>query len=333
MSSYREKLETLYDAEKKGKLSHAYLFCSGTYGAQINAAKELAKAILCRDEKSRNLVVNGTHPDLHILSPEDGSSTLSVNTIREELVEKTYKRPYYSGRSVFIVQNAHLMSVGASNALLKVLEEPPEYVVIILTSKSSQLMLDTILSRVIKVDFRVCDIKELPVFEDVEENERMIIFERALCLPQIYSELLDGERDQELLLYAVSENIDEDEQMKFFKKQMRKKDIKVSGVLFLRTWLTKWYFDKVLSKHISFDKKISLLYFYIDLMKAQNTSIPYKKDAYGMILKYFSCRLRKEDDWFIIEKIYSALGLFSEFEQYDTTNIEGLVLLLIQRLA
>ncbi|PLX16109.1 MAG: hypothetical protein C0601_10825 [Candidatus Muiribacterium halophilum] len=342
MTTYNKKIETLLRSDKKGRLSHAYLFSSGSFGAQEIAARDLARSILCsnkgKDDRaclkcdSCNLALKGNHPDLHVISPEEGSNNISVDMIRSDLIEKAVKRPYYSGRSVFLVSKAHSMSVEASNALLKVLEEPPEYVIILLTTRSEQLMLDTVLSRVVRVNLQSPDVNEIVVPGELSIDEKKLLLERSLYLTQIYSEFIEHayENISDIILCW---NPSEDELVNFFREEMHKKDISRHEIMFLRAWITKWFGDSLLNPGNKKDKKIADMFFYIDIFKAQNKKIPYKKDLFDLMVKYFSARLRNEDDWFIIEKIYSALGLFKEFEQYDTINIEALLMLLLQKLS
>lgn len=88
----------------------------------------------------------GTHPDIEYVLPEEGKKNIGVGVVRNT-IENIYVRPYNAEKKVIVINNFETALTHAQNALLKVLEEPPEYVVFILTSSSEQAMLDTIKSR------------------------------------------------------------------------------------------------------------------------------------------------------------------------------------------
>ncbi len=138
------------------RISHAWLFC-GPSAADLNAlALAFATTIQCTGRtpdqadacmlcKSCRQAMDGNHPDIRVW-PHEKPKTFKVDEVRD-LVSDAFIRPYESERKVYIVPDAHLMNAAAQNALLKTLEEPPEYVVIILLSNSADAMLETILSR------------------------------------------------------------------------------------------------------------------------------------------------------------------------------------------
>lgn len=155
--------EYIDTAIKKDTLNQSYIF----EGAEGTGRRELAlytaKAILCNGEAASNkpcgechsckLIDSGNHPDCVALIHEK-PNTVSVDDIREQVVNDIDVRPYYGGKKVYIIPDAELMSAGAQNALLKTIEEPPVYALIILIVKNKELLLQTIRSRCVTLTFR-----------------------------------------------------------------------------------------------------------------------------------------------------------------------------------
>ncbi len=124
-------------------LFNAYLIES----SDINLAKNVAYTLVS-DVISENSTVDiFSHPDVKIL---EKNSEILISDIREKIVADCVKTPFIARRKFYIICDAGYMNEGASNALLKTLEEPPEFVSIILITKNKDLLLPTILSRCIK---------------------------------------------------------------------------------------------------------------------------------------------------------------------------------------
>ena len=143
--------ELLTNAVKNNKASHSYMFV-GTEGiGKKLIAKEFAKMILCTDEnkycdrcKSCIEFDSNNNPDFRIIDP-DGNS-LKIEQIRE-FQNKVAEKPIISNRKVYIINDSDKMTTEAQNCLLKTLEEPPEFVTIILIGSNESAFLDTIKSR------------------------------------------------------------------------------------------------------------------------------------------------------------------------------------------
>ncbi len=150
--------QQLIQTIKLDKLSHSYLFI-GTDGiGKKLIAKEFAKMMLCTgEEKYCNLCKSclefnsDNHPDFEIIKP-DGNS-LKIEQIRE-MQQKILESPIISQKKVYIIDNADLMTKEAQNCLLKTLEEPPEFVVIILIGSMESNFLSTIKSRCTIIKFK-----------------------------------------------------------------------------------------------------------------------------------------------------------------------------------
>lgn len=158
-----EVKEYLEKIVKSNNVLHSYLFL-GTEGiGKKEIAKEFAKKILCdtKDDdctcKSCVCFDSNNHPDLYIIDYENQS--IKIEEIRK-LTEKVIEKPIISNKKVYIINNAETMTKEAQNCLLKTLEEPPEFVTIILISSNENLILNTIKSRCMSIKFNNID-KEL----------------------------------------------------------------------------------------------------------------------------------------------------------------------------
>lgn len=166
----------------KRNILHSYLFL-GTEGiGKLAIAKEFAKKILClnytEDEtctcKSCTCFNGKNHPDYYIIN-EEGES-IKIDTIRN-ITEKAFEKPILSDKKVYIINDFEKMTKEAQNCLLKTLEEPPDFVVIILISSNENIILNTIKSRCMTIKFHNIDDKELLEYaknvlgyENVSEN-------------------------------------------------------------------------------------------------------------------------------------------------------------------
>jgi len=137
--------------------SHAYLFRGPRGAGKRAAARALAAEILATgaadpdDVRRRALLDPSPHPDLVWLAPR-GAQHL-VDEIRERVIRASAYRPFEGGKRVFVVEAAEAMRDESQNALLKTLEEPPEFVHLILLSSEPEALLETISSRCQAVDF------------------------------------------------------------------------------------------------------------------------------------------------------------------------------------
>lgn len=147
----------LEDIIIKNKVANAYMFIGQESIGKFLFAKEFAKAILCLNEnkpcnkcKSCLELDNSNNPDLTIIEP-DGNN-VKIEQIRE-LNRKVVEKPIVSNKKVYIINDGQNITKEAQNALLKTLEEPPEYVTIILITTSESAFLPTIKSRCTKINF------------------------------------------------------------------------------------------------------------------------------------------------------------------------------------
>lgn len=140
-----------------GRFPHALLI-EGEQGiGKKTLARQLASALVCRGEDKPcgdcsqcRKAMQGYHPDIAVFQPDEKSNIFRVDAVRQ-IIEDAYMKPNEAEHKVYILAGADRMNESAQNALLKILEEPPEYVVFILTAVSKSVMLSTILSRSVVV--------------------------------------------------------------------------------------------------------------------------------------------------------------------------------------
>lgn len=169
--------QELKDAIKNNTISHSYLFSGEDGVGKKLFAKEFAKMILClSDDKYCNKCSScikfdsENNPDFVMLQP-DGNS-IKIAQIRE-MQENVYKKPIVSNKKVFIIDDSDKMTEEAQNSLLKTLEEPPEYIIIILVASNENKLLNTIKSRCLKIGFNNINKTELMQYissEKIMEN-------------------------------------------------------------------------------------------------------------------------------------------------------------------
>ncbi len=136
-----------------GNISHAYLFSGPAGVGKMQVATAFAYSLIQRQDKQAKVYFSeNIHPDLFIIEKLENRSLISKEQITQELEPWLALKPYRAQRRVAIIRDAHLMSLEAANALLKTLEEPPGYALIILISDDDNL-LETVVSRCQMVRF------------------------------------------------------------------------------------------------------------------------------------------------------------------------------------
>ncbi len=156
----REVVGSLENAIRNDKVAHAYIF-TGPKGIGKRMVAEAFAGILLCGERSGNracgqcaccqMVENGSNPDFIVIEAEGNSIGIEeIRKIQSEIIVK----PLYSGKKIYLIAEADKMTVQAQNCLLKTLEEPPPYAVLILTTSNYNAILETIRSRTLKYSFK-----------------------------------------------------------------------------------------------------------------------------------------------------------------------------------
>ena len=177
--------EHFQKAIEYNKVSHAYILTGEAGMGRKSLANAFALTLLCEKGKSEpcmechacKQVLSGSHPDLIYVSHEK-PGTIGVDDIRKQINDTIMIRPYSSYYKVYIVDEAEKMTIQAQNALLKTIEEPPAYAVILLLANNNTGLLPTITSRCVTLNFK-------PVRDEVirkylmEEDRKSVVRERV----------------------------------------------------------------------------------------------------------------------------------------------------------
>lgn len=156
---HTQEIAHLENAIKQHKISHAYIFAGEKGCGKKLLAQEFAKILQCREENapcgkchSCLQAESGNHPDI-IRVTHEKPATITVEEIRE-MVGDVQIKPYSGPYKIYIMPDAEKMNVQAQNALLKTIEEPPAYAVILLLTTNASMLLPTILSRCVQIDMK-----------------------------------------------------------------------------------------------------------------------------------------------------------------------------------
>ena len=179
-------ITTLKNQIKADRIGHAYLFCGTRGTGKTTVAKIFAKAVNCEHPVDGSpcgecamckSIAAGTSMNVIEI---DAASNNGVDNIREIREEVTY-RPTEGKYKVYIIDEVHMLSIGAFNALLKTLEEPPEYVIFILATTEVHKIPITILSRCQQYDFHRISLDTIAArLQELMEKERVDVEERAI---------------------------------------------------------------------------------------------------------------------------------------------------------
>ena len=161
---HEEIIRHLQNAIKTGKISHSYIFAgepgsgkrllAGIYAMTLQC--EAGGENACGKCESCKRAIGKNHPDI-IMVKHEKPNTISIDEIREQVVNDVGIKPYSSPHKIYIIPDAEIMTPQAQNALLKTIEEPPEYAVIMLLTSNIDGLLPTIRSRCVRLDLKVVD--------------------------------------------------------------------------------------------------------------------------------------------------------------------------------
>lgn len=187
-------IQTLKNAIVQNRIAHAYLFCGPRGTGKTSIAKIFAKMLNCEDESNKpcgkctncKMVQNGSHPDIIEI---DAASNNGVDEVRN-LIDKVKYAPMQGKYKVYIIDEVHMMTTGAFNALLKTIEEPPAHVVFILATTEPNKVIPTIISRCQRFDFNKVSQKDIEKrLSIICKEEKIEIDPEAISL---IAQLADG---------------------------------------------------------------------------------------------------------------------------------------------
>lgn len=214
----------LIEALKNDQVSHSYLFVGNSGIGKKMIAKEFAKGILCLDEENKYCdnckscleFDSNNNPDFSIIEPD--GNVLKIDQIRE-MQKKVQEKPIISKRKVYIINNADKMKSEAQNALLKTLEEPPEFVTIILVGENENAFLATIKSRCMILHFNSISNQDMEKYlknnYNIDVTENMLdVFHGSIGKA---IELKDKQEDYKVIESAI-DNIEKEDLIDFTKK-------------------------------------------------------------------------------------------------------------------
>lgn len=167
---HEQVIHHMQNAIRQRKFSHAYLLCGDAGSGKHLVAEAFAKTILCEEGgieacgkcKSCKQAESGNHPDIRAVVRE--KATLGVKEIREQVTADVQIKPYSSPYKVYLIHEAEKMTEEAQNALLKTIEEPPEYAVFLLAVTRQELLLQTVLSRCVLLPFYPVAVNKIKKF-------------------------------------------------------------------------------------------------------------------------------------------------------------------------
>jgi DNA polymerase-3 subunit gamma/tau len=187
-------IKTLKNAISNNRVSHCYIFCGPRGTGKTSTARILAKALNCKKgttpepcNKCENCISisNGSSMDVVEI---DAASNRGINEIRE-LREKVKYLPNILRKKVYIIDEVHMLTTEAFNALLKVLEEPPEHVIFIMATTEPNKVLPTIISRCQRFDFFPIPIDKIKErLAKIARSEKITISNPALSLVSKYAD-------------------------------------------------------------------------------------------------------------------------------------------------
>ena len=180
--------EHMINAVEQKKPSHAYIITGPKLSGKKTIATTFAAALQCEAEdgaakpcmqcRSCRKILSGNHPDIFFV--EKSKTAVSIDDIRTQIKDNIFIKPYESPYKIFIINEAEKMRSEAQNALLKSLEEPPEYVIMMLLCSSKEMMLPTILSRCVNLELRPVEGTKIKKY--LMEEQHLVDYQSDICV-------------------------------------------------------------------------------------------------------------------------------------------------------
>ena len=290
----------------KKSISHAYILAGDSGIGKSKIAREFAMELICEKHTGcgecpacRQFLADA-YPDFFYMDAE-GKESIGIDRIRENIVNDVSIRPYHGKVKIYIIDEADKMTVGAQNALLKTIEEPPEYVVILLLVRNMSLLLETIRSRCIKLLLSAVSndrIKSWLVEKGISEDVATVVASYSNGAPGIAKVMAESEdfagmynQNVEFLKKISEASIND---ILLFIEELKKR---TGGFKDFINFLRLWYRDICILK----------------LTKKMDNLVFIREE--GIIL-----RLSRE---YTLKKINSIIDLIDETETRLNSNVSG----------
>lgn len=290
----------------KKSISHAYILAGDKGIGKSKIAREFAMELICEKHTGcgecpacRQFLADA-YPDFFYMDAE-GKESIGIDRIRENIVNDVSIRPYHGKVKIYIIDEADKMTVGAQNALLKTIEEPPEYVVILLLVRNMSLLLETIRSRCIKLLLSAVSndrIKSWLVEKGISEDVATVVASYSNGAPGIAKVMAESEdfagmynQNVEFLKKISEASIND---ILLFIEELKKR---TGGFKDFINFLRLWYRDICILK----------------LTKKMDNLVFIREE--GIIL-----RLSRE---YTLKKINSIIDLIDETETRLNSNVSG----------
>ena len=290
----------------KQSISHAYILAGDKGIGKSKIAREFAMELICEKNTGcgecpacRQFLADA-YPDFFYMDAE-GKESIGIDRIRENIVNDVSIRPYHGKVKIYIIDEADKMTVGAQNALLKTIEEPPEYVVILLLVRNMSLLLETIRSRCIKLLLSAVSndrIKSWLVEKGISEDVATVVASYSNGAPGIAKVMAESEdfagmynQNVEFLKKISEASIND---ILLFIEELKKR---TGGFKDFINFLRLWYRDICILK----------------LTKKTDNLVFIREE--GIIL-----RLSRE---YTLKKINSIIDLIDETETRLNSNVSG----------
>lgn len=167
---YEQVKEHMKNAVREHRPAHAYIISGPALSGKKTLATAFAAALLCEEGSdepclsctSCHQIDTGNHPDL--INVVKTKTVVGIDDVKDQLINTIVMAPYKSEYKIYVIDEAETMKAEAQNALLKTLEEPPEYAVIILLTTAKDRLLPTVISRCVNLDLRPVNEEEIVKF-------------------------------------------------------------------------------------------------------------------------------------------------------------------------
>ena len=293
------------------RISHAYLFTGQEGIGKKTLAFEFAKALLCKQKqqdscnecKDCKKIDHSNHPDVKFIKTEEDSNNIKIDQIRELQREIVYK-PYETNWKVYIIDEADNMTLEAANSLLKTLEEPPDYAIIILLAEEMSQLLPTVISRCQEIRLKNISremIKAYLVEHGIKENKA-----------GLYSRMAKGS-------LGLALELTNDEEFLNYRREVLDFLVELPGANTVDIFNKIEEMEKILSSGFPFFNLISSWYRDIIINKKGNQNQVVNYDYLEDITK----QVEKYD----IKELLAIIKLINKYESYIERNVrKGLTL-------